>query len=250
VLRGVALALATVASVAAGADGARRAPTTFRLVFDGQHTPALLHEGPFTTSASFCAAGHAADTNIEADTETAVRSFRCDGSADTFTARITPVPAEHGGNGGWRIVAGTGTLADLRGMGTWTSVRLGGTDDDPRTITYRSTWQGVVDFDAAPPAISVSRSTARKLKRPKGAFQLVFALSFDEPAGNAVSYELTVVDPATKLRTARTGETTTGKASVALRLRPAKRTRVLTVAVEATDPLGNAAHLATKRRIR
>jgi len=252
VQRGVlaTIAAATLATTGAAADGASRASVSFRLVFDGMHTAALMHEGPFTTSAAFCAAGHAADLRIEADTETAVRRFSCSGSSDEFTARVKPVPAEHGGNGSWQIVDGAGALTNLRGKGTWTSVRLSGTDGDPRTITYRSTWQGVVDFDASAPAISVSKSSAKKLRRPKGAFQLSFALAFDEAAGNVVSYELTVIDPRTALRVTRFGDTSTGRATAALRVRPTKRTRILRVVVEATDPFGNTAQLATTRRIR
>ena len=251
-IRGLLAALAAVSFAAAGvaADGARRAPTEFRLVFDGKHTPALMHEGPFTTSASFCATGYAADRTIEADTDTAVRAFTCAGTTNSFTARITPVPAEHGGNGSWRIASGTGTLADLRGKGTWSSVRLSGSDGDPASITYRSTWQGLVDFDTAPPAIRVTKSSARKLRRPAGAYQLTFALRFDEPAGSAVSYELTVVDPRNSLQTSKFGETTTGTAAVGLRVRPTKRTRILRVKVVATDPVGNTAELTTTRRIK
>src|SRR5947208_2140298 len=107
--------MAAVALAAGGAaDGARKTPAAFRLGFDGKHTPALLHEGPFTTSASFCLSGYAADTAIEAETETAVRAFRCSGSTDQFTARVKPVPAEHGGGGSWQIVSGSGALANLR----------------------------------------------------------------------------------------------------------------------------------------
>ena len=240
----------TAIAFAAAANGAAQAPTTFRLVFDGSHTPALMHEGPFTTSASFCASGHAADTTIEADTETAVRAFTCAGSSDVFTARIRPVPAEHGGGGSWQIVAGTGSLADFRGKGTWRSVRLAGTDADPRTITYRSTWDGVVDFDVSPPTIAITKSSARKLRRPAGTYQLTFTLTFDEPAGNAVSYEMTVIDPRNSVQVFKFGQTSTGASTVALRVHPTKRTRVLRVRVTATDPVGNAAQLAATRRIR
>jgi len=48
--------------------------------------------------------------------------------------------AEHGGTGTWQIVSGTGSLADLRGKGNFTSVRTGGDPNDPETITFRSTW--------------------------------------------------------------------------------------------------------------
>jgi hypothetical protein len=250
--------LATLASVlvlalaasAGGADGARQGPTAFTLVFVGTHNAALLHESPFRTSASFCLSGYAADTAIEADTETAVRTFQCSDSPDAFTARVRPVPAEHGGNGSWQIVSGTGALKDLRGKGTWTSVRLSGADDDPRSITFQSTWEGVTDFDASPPTVAAIKSTARKLRRPKGAYQLSFRVSFNEPAGNVVSYSLTVIDPRNRLQVSRSGETSTGTASVAIRVRPTKRTRVLTVKIEAADPLGNAARFTTTRRIR
>lgn len=248
---GVLAVLATIAVAAAGAaDGSRKAPASFRLVFDGQHTPALLHEGPFTTSASFCLSGYAADVNIEAETETAVRAFRCSGSADEFTARVKPVPAEHGGGGSWQIVSGTGVLANWRGKGTWTSVRLGGTDGNPASITYRSTWQGVADFDASAPTISLSRSSARKLRWPKGAYLLHFGLSFDEATGNVVSYELRVIDPRTKLEVPKSGQSSTGRASLTMRVRPTKRTRVLRIRIAASDPVGNAAELASSLRIR
>ena len=246
----VVLAAVAVAALGAAADGARNAPSTFRLVFDGRHTAALSHEGPFTTSASFCPSGYAADDRIEAETDTAVRTFRCSGSADQFTARITPVPAEHGGSGSWLIVSGAGALATLRGRGTWTSVRLSGTDADPSSITYRSTWQGVTDFDVSPPTIAVSKATARKLRRPKGTFQLRFALSFAEAAGSAVAYELRVIDPRSRLETFRSGETETGTASLVLRVKPTKRTRIMQVRIAATDPVGNAAQLARTLRLR
>jgi hypothetical protein len=185
----------------------------------------------------------------EAEVETAVRTFRCSGSADEFTARVKPLPAEHGGQGSWQIVEGSGALANLRGKGTWTSVRLSG-NDNPTSITFRSTWQGVADFDASPPTIAVSRSSARKLRRPKGAYVLGVVLSFGDSPGSAVSYELTAIDPRTSLEVSKFGETSTGTASVALRVRPTRRTRILRINVEATDPLGNAGQLATTLRIR
>ena len=246
----VALAAAVLATLGGAADGAREAPAPFRLVFDGRHTPALSHEGPFTTSASFCLSGYASDDRIEADTDTAVRTFRCSGSAEQFTARVTPVPAEHGGSGSWQIVAGTGALAMLRGKGTWTSIRLSGTDGDIASITYRSTWDGVTDFDVSPPTIAVSKATARKLRRPRGAFQLRLALSFGEPAGSPVAYQLRVIDPRNRLETFRNGQTTTSTASLVLRVKPTKRTRALQIRIAATDAVGNAAQLARTLRIR
>jgi hypothetical protein len=163
---------------------------------------------------------------------------------------VNPLPAEHGGNGTWQIVSGKGALVNLRGKGRWTSVRLSGVTDDPASITFRSTWEGVTDFDASPPTIAVSRSSARKVRRPKGTYLLRFVLSFSDAAGNAVSYQLTVIDPRNLLEVSRRGETTTGTASLAMRVRPTKRTRILKIKIDATDPVGNAAQLATTRRIR
>jgi hypothetical protein len=62
-------------AVTAGASGA--APTDFRLVLDGKHNAALLHEGTFTTSASFCTSGAAEDISVDGSTDTAQRRFRC-----------------------------------------------------------------------------------------------------------------------------------------------------------------------------
>jgi hypothetical protein len=67
-------------------------------------------------------------------------------------------------------------------------------------------------------------------------------LAFAEPAGNVVAYELQVVDPRDAARSVeKNGRTSTGTASVTVRLRPTKRTRHLRVEVRATDPVGNTA---------
>ncbi len=66
--------------------------------------------------AATCPSGSAADVSVEATTDTALRRFTCAGGGD-FSARIAPLPAEHGGTGTWQIVDGTGPLAGLRGKG-------------------------------------------------------------------------------------------------------------------------------------
>jgi hypothetical protein len=252
VKRGVlsAVAAVTLAATGVAADAARRAPTTFRLVFDGMHTPALLHEGPFTTSASFCSAGFRGGRSHRGGH----RDRRAEVQVHRFCRRV------HGSHqAGSCRARRERVVADRRGRRCTGEPPWKGNvderppqrdDGDPRTITYRSSWQGVVDFDVSPPATSVTKATARKLRKPKGAYQLTFALAFDEPAGNDVSYELTVIDPRTSLRTSKFGETSTGRASVGLRVRPTKRTRVLRVEIDASDPFGNTAHLTTTRRIR
>lgn len=250
VTAGCMLAAVVTVGMAGAADLSREAPAPFQLVFDGKHTPTLLHEGPFTTSASFCLSGYATDISVQSDIETAVRTFRCIGSADEFTAQVKPLPAEHGGSGSWQIVKGSGALAELRGKGTWTSIRVTGAAGDPATITFRSTWQGVTDFDASPPTIAISKSTVRRLRRPKGAYLLRLVLSFGDVPGNLLSYDLTIIDPRNSLQYGKSGQTGTGAASVSLRVGPTRRTKILKVRIEATDAVGNTSQLASTLRLR
>jgi hypothetical protein len=255
VLGGAAVAvLAAMAVPAPGGskNAADAAATEFQLVFDGKHTPSLLHEGPFTTSASFCPSGYAVDTGVDSATETALRKFTCAGSAGAFTARLGRLPAEHGGSGTWQIVEGSGPLADLRGKGTWTSVRLSGNLTDPGSITFRSTWKGIAGFDASPPSVAFAKRTAQKLRRPKGAYRLRIVLSLKDVGGNAVSYTLAVIDPRKPLEwlATKSGTTSSGTASFLLRVRPTRRTRVLQLKIDASDSVGNAAAVATTLRLR
>jgi hypothetical protein len=252
-----AWAVTLAASTALFAAGAAAAPSGFDLVFEGAHTPAtfdspngLQHEGPFRSSASFCLSGYAVDVQITGDT--ALRKFTCSNSGGDFTARITPLPAEHGGSGTWQIVEGTGPLASLRGKGTWTSVLVDGTPSDPASVTFHSTWQGVTDFDTAGPTIAVSKSSARKLRRPKGSYQLRLALSLRDGPGNLVTYRITVIDTRKTLAplATKTGETSSGTVSASFRIRPTKSTRTLRLKIEATDPVGNDSALAKTLRLR
>jgi hypothetical protein len=233
--------------------GAEAVPTAFRLVFEGKHNAELLHEGPFTTSASFCPSGLAADVDLDSSTESSLRRFSCGGSKGDFSARVSPLPAEHGGIGVWQIVAGTGPLADLRGKGTWTSTRVSGRPDDPATITFRSTWDGVADFDVAPPTIAVSSSSARKLRRPKGTYALRVVLALTDAGGSdPVSYVLQIVDSRAQRHVLayKSGNTTSGSAALSLRVRPAKSTRVLRLAIDGEDALGNATTFVKNLKIR
>ncbi len=238
-----------MAGVAASAShGGRSAPAAFQLVFDGKHNSDLLHEGPFTTSASFCPSGYAVDVSIDDVTSTATRRFTCDDPSGGFgfVALVSPLPAEHGGGGSWQIVQGSGPLADLRGKGTWTSVRLGGSD--PPSITFRSTWDGFVDFDVSPPAVAVTGTGARKLRRPAGAYRLRLAASLTD-AGGLVSYRLVVVDPRNPLvpLASKTGDTS-GSLDVVLRVRPKKTARILRLEIDAADVVGN--RLSVVRAVR
>jgi len=241
------VAALTVMAVATSArGGAGSAAPSFHLVFDGKHNQNLLHEGPFTTSSSFCPSGYATDVNLNEITETALRRFSCDDAGGDFTARVASLRAEHGGRGTWQIVDGSGPLADLRGMGTWTSVRLSN-DDFP---TFRSTWDGVADFDVAAPTITITRAVAHKLLRPKGTYQLRVAISLADGT-SPTSYSLVAVDPRKPLDPlgSKSGQTSTGSVTAVLRVRPAKRTRALRLRVDASDPFGHSSFLVKSLRL-
>jgi hypothetical protein len=232
--------LAIGALMVVGARGAgAAAPSSFQLVFDGKHNEALLHEGTFTTSSAWCAAGTAADTDIDDATLTATRLFRCT-AGGTFTAKVTPLSAEHGGIGSWQIVAGSGTLADLRGKGTFTSTRLSG-GADPATITFRSTWDGPADFDATPPLIALTRSSVRKLKRPKNAYDIRLTVSLTDAGGGPVSFVLQLADPGHRATTFayKVGKTASGSITKTIRIKVPKKTRRIRIGLEASDELGN-----------
>ena len=245
VLAGLAAVAVTTAAGAAG-----HARTSFQLVFDGAHNAALLHEGRFTTSASFCPSGSAEDVSLDAPSETAVRRFRCSGSAGEFDARVTPLPAEHGGQGVWQIVGGIGPLANLRGKGTFTSTRTAGRSDDPATIMFRSSWDGVVDFDPDAPQVAVTKGSAKKLRKPKGTYTVRLTLSLEDAAGGAVSYQVEVSDPRTRRGLAfRLGQATAPTVSLTLRLKVPARARTLQVKVSATDLVGNEATALASIRV-
>jgi hypothetical protein len=233
----VVAALMTAGATATG--GSRAAPASFKLVFEGRHNAALLHEGTFTSSVAACPSGSAADISLDSDTESALRRFTCAGAKGEFTARVAPLPAEHGGLGSWQIVAGDGPLANLRGKGTWTSTRLAGRPDDPATIVFRSTWDGVADFDVTAPTVGVSSVSTRKLRRPKGTYRLRVVLALSDAEG-VVSYRLEVVDPRKPLNLLgwKKGETT-ATAVATVRVHPPKTTRNLQLKIAASDAVGN-----------
>jgi hypothetical protein len=244
------VAIAAVALLSSGGAGVA-APASFQLVFDGKHQANLLHEGPFTTSSALCPSGTAVDVSIDEASLTAVRQFTCD-AGGSFTAKVGPLPAEHGGSGSWQIVDGSGPLADLRGKGTFTSVRLTGDPNDPKTITFRSTWTGVADLDAVPPTTGVKHWHAKKLKRPKRAYKVGLTLSLTDNGGGPVSYAFQLVDPRKPSNAIvfKLGKTTSGSVRRSFRIKVGKRTRRLRLKVDATDAVGNQSAFTKTFRLR
>jgi hypothetical protein len=244
------VAIAAVALLGTGGAGVA-APASFQLVFDGKHQANLLHEGTFTTSSSLCPTGTAEDVSIDEQTLTALRKFSCAAGGD-FSAKVGPLPAEHGGSGTWQILTGSGPLANLRGKGTFTSVGLSGDPNDPETITFRSTWTGVADLDATPPTTGVKHWHTKKLKRPKGAYKVTLSLSLTDNGGGPVSYELELVDPKKPSHSFafKLGKTATGSVTKSFRIKVGKRTRHVRLKVEATDAVGNQSAFAKTYRLR
>lgn len=245
----LAVAVATVAATAHGSG-----PTTFALTFDGRHAPAMFaspngleHEGAFSTNEPRCASGTAADIAIAAATATARRRFTCSGG-ETFDALITPLPFEHGGKGTWRIIGGTGELATLRGLGTWTSVRTGGSDENPLTITFTSTWTGVVAADAAAPAVSVAGTTAHRLSASRARLTARLEIADQTPP---LKFSVTVVDPrrpdVPPLRW--TGTTSATVVSTSRGIRIVRATRSLRLTGSVSDAVGNTQALSARVRL-
>lgn len=235
--------------VVSGGAAAAPAPS-FHLVFDGRHTPELLHQGTFTTSSPLCPSGSATDVSVEATTDTAMRRFTCAAGGD-FTAKVRPLPAEHGGNGTWQIVGGSGPLAMLRGKGTFVSTRLAGRLDDPATITFRSTWEGVADFDVTAPAIGVMTSSAKKLRHLTRTYSVRLVLSLTD-ASEPVSYVLQLVEskrPSNALAF-KVGRTITGTLTTTVRIKTSKGARTVQIKIDASDAVGNEAAFTKTMRLR
>jgi hypothetical protein len=222
-------------------------PSSFQFSFDGRHVPAtfptnsgVMHVGTFTASAPFCTAGTVVD--VAFDGSAAVRrSYTCADGSGSALVRSTIPSLEHmtGGRGSWSVLEGTGRYASLRGKGTWESVHLSGDPADFASVTFRSTSTGIADLDAVPPELVSSRASATKLRRPRGAYTVRANLSVrDNVDGNAISYRVVVSSAGVELAR-KAGTTTSGAASVALRIRPPTRARTLRLDIRLADPLDN-----------
>ena len=253
----LAAGLAGVVGVVGAAVAGSSAASSFELTFEGRHVPAadspqgVWHVGSFTASGGFCSSGTATTLGVNAITATdaeAIRLLTCDDGSGTVTARVVTIEREHEGAGTWRMVEGTGQYVNLRGQGSFTSVRTGG---DPRvhaSITFRSRWTGVTDLDDVAPAIAVSSATVAKLRRPKGSYRVRVAFSAQDTPGSAVRYQV-IVRAGFLLLDLGTGQTTSGTAAMALRIRPAKNTRTVRLEITTTDGVGNESTLARSLRL-
>jgi hypothetical protein len=247
------LLVAALAAIAASAVGpisssaGTTAPPSFELVFDAHREPAdfspigSVPVGSFTASGSFCPSGRATTIDVRAEaTIQLVRLLTCADGSGSATAIVSFASGsfEDSTTGAWRIVSGTGQYTNLRGRGTFSAVRTGGDPNDLESITFRSTWKGVADHDNAPPAIAFSRTSVTKLRRPAASYVLRVAFSAEDAPGSPVLYRATVTARGAFLGS-KVGETASGKASAAIRLRAPKGVRRLRIEIAASDALGN-----------
>jgi hypothetical protein len=225
--------------------GASAAPTPFSLIFEGAHVddptlPAgLRHDGRFTASSPFCSSGRAYDTRQinDGSSVTVWRVHTCDDGSGSFTAFMPFARAEHGGNGSWKIVEGTGRYAQLRGQGTYMGTLLSGDPNVFSTIVYRAQWQGVVDFDADPPVIESLSASARKLSTRVRRYLLRIGV-IARDASSSISYTVNVRAGTVPLES-KNVSTTSGQAAVTLRISPPRGARSVRISLVATDALGN-----------
>ena len=92
----------------------------------------------------------------------------------------------------------------------------------------------------------------RTVSGKKGAYRLRITLSLSDKAGNPVSYSLAVIDPRRPFDwlATKSGTTRSGTASFSFRVRPAKRTQMLRLKVDAGDPVGNQTSFGTTLRLK
>ena len=254
-----------VLAVAAGAVGAIRAaisvpaaaaPTPFSLTFEGAHFAdstlpgGLRHDGRFTASVPFCSAGRAYDVRhfVPIEPLTVLRIHTCDDGSGSFTAHMPVVRNEHVGSGTWKIVEGTGRYAILRGKGIYAGTLISGDPNRFETITFRTNWQGVVGFEADPPAIETFAATTRKLRQRLRTYVLRIRLTARDTSA-PVSYTVDVQARRAPLGFKR-GSTASGQAAITLRIRPPRAARSARILLTAQDALGNETRASRSVRLR
>lgn len=249
----VAVAFAgLITSAAAGADARRSAPQPFELVVVGEHetVPAgsafpfgTRHRGTFVANPPFCSSGVFWDlTNDLLNSFQDTRLYTCDDRSGTLTT-VQEDWFEHKPpfTSSWRIDDGTGRYADLRGGGTYRGELLEGNDEDPLSVRYRSTYRGVVAFDAIAPTISISSAKSTRLRRPAGryAIRVTFSLRDNQPQ-TRLAYFVAVEPAGGGLYIAdRRGSAAPGKVTVTLIANPARAAVKVLLHLRAEDAVGN-----------
>jgi hypothetical protein len=175
------------------------------------------------------------------------RLHTCDDGTGSFTAFFKEAAKEHPlapeGRGPWAITAGTGRYATLRGRGNYTARVITGDPNVPLTVTYRTVWDGVVDFDASGPNTALLTAKATKVSLRPRTYALKLVLDVRDTPATEVSYQVTMKGGGAPLAY-RQGATSTGLVSMSLRIRPSKATRSVRIDLTVSDHLGNTASKA------
>jgi hypothetical protein len=257
VVAAVALALAGLLGTSAIAEPAAstaRRPSPFELVIDGSRNPVAptstfslgyRREGSYAASAPFCATGDFVDLEygLSGDWITGVSRFTCGDGSGSVTARTWLVSADDelvSSVGAWQILEGTGEYEELRGMGRYASSQRGGAVEDDAAPSYVEAWGGRVAFDAVAPTLTVSRPSTSHGARDDYLIRVELSTR-DNVGGNPVSFMLTAWSRF--LLAAKSGTTSTGTASIVVRIRSDEAARRIRLKVEVWDPVGNEAAL-------
>jgi hypothetical protein len=216
-------------------------PVPFRLIFEGAHDQGFgqenpLRRGAFSAVAPVCPSGAAVDERY-VHPNGVLREHTCADGSGSFTAALSPAVAELGGAGAWRILGGTGRYSNLRGQGAFTGEFVSGSPSHEETVSFRTSWTGVVGFDSVAPVISrVHLSTAR---RAAGTYELhVSFRTRDGGSGGRVHY-LVLPSSGSRALPFAEGRVRPGKVAVALKVDVYRPDLPLLVEIRAADPLGN-----------
>ena len=242
----LALGLAGLTSASAAtvlAAAARTEASAFELTLEVTDTQQwegdvildITRQGTFRSQGPFCATGTFVDDGRW--------RLTCDDGTGSLTVSSPQFVDQHAPrwNATWRILDGSGSYADLRGRGSLAGELLSSeTSESGSVVTWRSTFQGAVDQDAAAPTIAISKATATKLPRPAGAYSIKVAMALrDDIEPNPVSYTLRAYAGGVELAR-RSGTAWTEAVSLTLRIRPSAGARTARLALTASDPVGNA----------
>jgi hypothetical protein len=231
-----------------------RRPSPFELVIDSSRKPVGVtstfslgyrREGSYGASAPFCATGDFVDLEYgpSGDWITGVSRFTCGDGSGSVTARTWLVSADDelvSSVGAWQILEGTGEYEELRGMGRYASSQRGGAVEDDAAPSYVEAWGGRVAFDAVAPTLTVSRPSTSHGARDDYLIRVELSTR-DNVGGNPVSFMLTAWSRF--LLAAKSGTTSTGTASIVVRIRSDEAARRIRLKVEVWDPVGNEAAL-------
>ena len=241
------------------ASTARRA-SPFELLIDGSRNPeaptstfslGYRREGSYAASAPLCPAGDFVDLNygLSGNWITGLSRFTCGDGSGSVTARTWLVSADDelvSCVGAWQILGGTGEYEELRGMGTYASIQQSGAVEDDAAPSYVEAWSGRIAFDDVAPTVAVSRVSASHGARDDYLIRVELSTR-DNVRGNPVSFLLTAWSRF--LLAAKSGTTSTGTASIAVRIRPVEAARRIRLKVEVWDPVGNEADLVRPLRL-